>query len=120
MVSLGAGVAKSRSEVIARSLLEGAEHIDCFRELGDVQHPVLQPRVDPDFPAARPDGRHELPVERLKALLDAPELKACHSPGVYLTVGTHHQLPIRRLRRRGDSRARSGIGPERVLPPLGS
>jgi hypothetical protein len=85
---------------LPRSLFERVEHIDRLRELGDVQHPMLQRRVDSDFPDARPDGKHGLPIERPQALLETPELKADQSsgvPGESPNIGARTAEPLERL-----------------------
>jgi hypothetical protein len=43
---------------------------------------MLQSRVNPNFLYSRPNRRHRLPVKRVQALLDTPELKPCLSSGV--------------------------------------
>src|SRR5438105_14266000 len=60
-----------------RPLLEGMEHVDCLRKLGDVAHPVFQRGMNPDLTNPRPNARHRFPVERFQPLLNLTELKAC-------------------------------------------
>jgi hypothetical protein len=76
----------SRFEVtprsLAASLLERVQHIDCFRELGDVHDPVLKSCVDPYLPSPWSDGQHGFSVVRLEPLLDPLELKACEPPRI--------------------------------------
>src|SRR2546426_3501742 len=58
------------------TLLEGMEHVDRFRELGHVEHPVFPLGVDPDLRHARPDRGHGPPIVGRQALLNPPELVA--------------------------------------------
>jgi len=58
------------------------QDIDGFHELGDVQHAVLQGRVDSDFADTGPYGRHRLPIQWVQALLDTSKLNAGQLLGV--------------------------------------
>src|SRR6266850_1998814 len=64
------------------ALLERVQHIDGLREFGDVQHAVLQGRVNSNLTGTGPDGRHRLPIHGVQALLDTSQLNAGQFPGV--------------------------------------
>src|SRR6266446_3330807 len=59
---------------LPRALFERMQHIDGLRKLGDVQHSVLEGRVNADFTDTGPDGRHGFPVQGIEPLLDTPKL----------------------------------------------
>lgn len=64
------------------TLLERVKHINSVGEPGDVQDSMFQGRMHTDFPDARPDKSHGLPIERLQTLLHSPELEPGQSPSI--------------------------------------
>jgi len=61
------------------ALLERVQYIDELREPGDIQHAVLEGRVNSDLTDTGPDGRQRFPIQRVQALLDTPKLNAGES-----------------------------------------
>src|SRR6266478_5705724 len=51
------------------SLLERMKHVDALRQLGDVEHPVRESRVNAQLTSTRANGRHRFPVGRVKPIL---------------------------------------------------
>ncbi len=60
----------------SRPLLERVEHVDPLRELGDVKDTMFASCVDSNLLGAWTDARHGLPIIRLHASLQPPQLEA--------------------------------------------
>jgi hypothetical protein len=80
------------------------QHVDGLRELGDLQHSMLEGCVHADFAHPGPDTRHGLPVQGIQALLDASQLQACQSAGIprkRAHIATRGAEPLQRFIRHG-------------------
>src|SRR5262249_44818679 len=64
---------RARSMCPAGLLLEGVEHIDAVFEFCDVDHSMLESRVNTDLPDAWTDSGHGLPVRWIQTTLDPVE-----------------------------------------------
>jgi len=85
---------------LSAALLERVEHIDSLGEFGDVQNAMFQGRVHTNFTDARANSGYRLPIKRLQALLDRPELETDQSSSVpreRAHVGPGRAQPFERL-----------------------
>jgi len=58
------------------------KHVDAFRQLGDVERSVREPRVNPQLRDTRADGWHRLPVGWLKPILYQAQLASGYASSV--------------------------------------
>src|SRR5437870_10780162 len=65
-----------------RSLLKRVQHVDGLGESRDIEHAVLGAGVNAHLLHAEPYARHWLPVVRLQAALDPPELEPRDPPDI--------------------------------------